>query len=368
MKKKLLFIIDTIRPQIDGVSTFLDKILSHLAEKYDVTVIAPNYGNQTYPNIKLIKVPVILVDESGYGVIRISRKIIKEEVKKCDIIFTNESVSPLMTNSIFALRYSRKYKKPYFIYIHSIDWELFPEVMYIPRIVRIIGKKLLMIYGRWFLGNKMVIIVSFPTIAEILKGNNLFGKYEFAPIGISQIFKPGPSKYSIKDNVVIGYCGRISREKGLMVLLNAYQNLRKKHENIHLLIVGDGPSKQLFENQKNITVTGFVNSDEVAEYYRAMDVFVLASFTEANSLSTLEALRSGVCSVTRDVGAIHDYLKNDYNGYLFKSDEEVEKILEKLITNKDLREKLKRNASKSVQEYTWANTAKHLSEIFEKYS
>ncbi len=371
MKKKLLITIDTIKPMVDGVSTFLDRIIPHLKQVYDITVIAPDYGNPDYPDVRILKYPVVKLQSNGYGPPKTSLKwikMIKKEVKKCDLVFNNESVSPYLNAYIFAMRYCRKYKKPFFTYVHSIDWELFPEVTYIPEFIRKTGKYILSKYARWCLNNKNnIVIVSFPTIAEILKNINVKGQIEFAPIGISEIFKPGDSKYAFKDKIVLGYAGRVSREKGLIVLLNIYKKLLKKYDNIHLLIVGEGPEKVIFEGIKNVTTTGFVSPEEVAEYYRSMDIFVLPSFTEANSLSTLEALKSGVCCVTRNVGAIKDYLKNDYNGYVFDTNEELEEILEKLIEDEKLLKKLKNNASKSVQEYTWENTSNHLINIFNKY-
>jgi glycosyltransferase involved in cell wall biosynthesis len=98
-----------------------------------------------------------------------------------------------------------------------------------------------------------------------------------------------------------------------------------------------------------------------------MDIFVLPSVTEANSLSTLEALKSGVCCITRNIGAIGDYLKDGYNGYFFKDDKELYDILEKLIQDEKLREKIRKNAGNSVLEHTWENTVNNLINVFGKY-
>ena len=113
MKMKLLIFIDTLKPLIDGVSVFIDNILPLLAKKYDITIIAPHYSNETYENAILITFPLYKIINFDYGQAHINRKIIKNEVKKCDIIFSHESASPLSA-SFIALKYARIYKKPFF--------------------------------------------------------------------------------------------------------------------------------------------------------------------------------------------------------------------------------------------------------------
>ena len=367
MKKKLLIFIDTLKPLIDGVSVFIDNTLPLLTKKYDVTIIAPRYSNETYQDVKLITFPLYKLINFDYGPANINRKIIKNEVKKCDIIFSHESASPLSA-SFFALKYAQRYKKPFFTYVHSIDWELFPEAIGIPKFIRKIGKTILSIFVGWYLRNdNNIVIVSFPTIEKMLKKIRVKGSFEIVPIGVTNIFKPGESKLSFNDKIVIGYVGRISREKSLNVLLNVFLKLHAKYNNLFLLIVGDGSERWIFNHKEDVKVTGFISPEEVAECYRAMDIFVLPSVTEANSLSTLEALKSGVCCITRNIGAIGDYLKDGYNGYFFKDEIELYDILEKLIKDEKLREKIGQNAGKSVLEHTWENTVNNLIKVFEKY-
>ena len=366
MKREVLILIDSLKPMVDGVSIFLDNILPYLVKKYDVTIIAPDYGEVIYENVRLIKFPVYKFGRGEYGLSKIDRKIIKNEVKKCDFIFNHESVSPFSA-SFFALRYAKKYKKPFFTYVHSIDWELLTETFSIPWPLKKIEKSLLKIYGRWFLSHETVTIVSFPTIENILRKIKVRGRFEIVPIGISDIFYPGKSTFSLQDKIVLGYVGRISREKGLDVLLDIFLQLKAKFDNVYLLIVGDGPLRNIFNNRENVKVTGFISHKDAAECFRAMDIFVLPSVTEANSLSTLEALKSGVCCVTSDVGAIRDYLKNGFNGYFYYTQDELYSLLEKLIKNEKLRKTIGMNAGKSVIEHTWEKTADNLIKIFEKY-
>jgi len=366
MKKKLLIFMDTMKPMKDGVSMFLENTLHLLVKNYEVTIIAPKYSDETYENAKLITFPMFKLIGVAYGAPKVNRKIIKEEVKKCDVIISHESVSPF-SSSFYGLFYARKFNKPFFTYIHSVDFELFTEVFKLPNIIKLFEKTFLQIYARWFLSRETATIVSFPTIEKMLKKIKVKGKFETVPIGITDIFYPGNSKFDFNDKIVLGYVGRISREKGIDFLLEIFLKLKNKYENIQLVIVGGGPMIDYFKNKKDVKVTGFVSHEETADYYRAFDIFVLPSLTEANSLSTLEALKSGVCCVNSDVGAIHDYIKNGYNGFFYYSKDEFISILENLIQNEKLRKDIGRNASESVKHLTWENTVNNLINVFEKY-
>ena len=198
MKREVLILIDSLKPMVDGVSIFLDNILPYLVKKYDVTIIAPDYGEVIYENVRLIKFPVYKFGRGEYGLSKIDRKIIKNEVKKCDFIFNHESVSPFSA-SFFALRYA---KKSFFTYVHSIDWELLTETFSIPWPLKKIEKSLLKIYGRWFLSRCSAILVSSETIENILKRNKISGKFEVVPVGISDDFKPGKSTFSFKGKII----------------------------------------------------------------------------------------------------------------------------------------------------------------------
>lgn len=233
MKKKLLIFVDTMKPMVDGVSMFLENTLPFLTKEYEVTIIAPRYSNETYDNAKLITFPVRRVSGIDYGIPKINRKIIKGEVKKCDIIFNHESISPY-SSSFFGLLNARKYKKPFFTYVHSVDFELFTEIFKLPDFIKRFEKVFLQIYARWFLSHETATIVSFPTIEAILKNIKVGGKFETVTIGISDIFYPGKSKFLFNDKIVLGYVGRISREKGLDVLLDIFKKLNAKFDNIFL--------------------------------------------------------------------------------------------------------------------------------------
>lgn len=365
MKKKMLILIDTMKPTIDGVSIFLDNSLSHLSKEYDITIMAPDYGEGDYENARLIKFPFYKIGKADYGPPKVNRKILKREIKNCDLIFNHESVTPF-SNSFRAVKYAKKYNKPIFTYIHSIDWELMTEVFPVPPIFKYFGQKFLISYSRWFLSKNNAVIVPFKTIENKLRENKINNNFEIVPVGISDKFKPRKSNKSKKDKIMIGYSGRLSREKNVDLLLDVFLKLKSKFDDLGLLLIGDGPYVNTFQNKKDVEITGFVSQDEVADHLRKLDIYVLPSLTETSSISTLEAMKTGICCLTRDVGCIRDYLQNGKNGYFFDNEQELIKKLEDLIKNDDLRREIGKNAREKVLEYTWNRTASELINIFAK--
>ena len=108
-----------------------------------------------------------------------------------------------------------------------------------------------------------------------------------------------------------------------------------------LLIVGDGPDmhkKPLASPHTRIT--GFVQN--VVPFLQAMDVFVLPSLTETSSLSTMEAMATGIPVIVTPVGHVRGYVENSFNGLLFQKGD-VEMLvthMERLYRDARLRKQL----------------------------
>ncbi len=114
----------------------------------------------------------------------------------------------------------------------------------------------------------------------------------------------------VPDNVFnLGWVGRISREKGLDVLIQSLSRL--KDLPIHLTVVGDGGEREGVESTAQmlgisdlISWAGVV--PDAGRYFRAFDTLVLSSRTEGTPVTLLEAMGSHVPVVTTAVGGIPD--------------------------------------------------------------
>ncbi len=360
--KKILITTDSFLPRYDGVAKFLSEIIPRLSKYYKITIIAPNYGRYNIKNAKIYKFPLYKVKVGGYRPAKINLKLIKKLVEDNDLVFNN-TIGPIGSASIF---YASKIKKPILSYVHSIEWILFNESISLPNFFRkytkFTTKKLAgILYNRC-----NTLMVPSIEVANLLKRNGIKTNKVVIKHGIGKEFKIGNTKkkFKLDDHVVIGYCGRLSREKNLETLLKAFNKLKYKKK--FLLIVGDGPYRNIFFG-KNVKVTGFIKN--VVPYLQCMDIFVLPSLTETGGLSALEAMKCGKVVVSTKVGYLKKYIKNGYNGYLFpkRNVNFLVKLLTKLVKDKKLRDKIGRNASNAVTNLTWDKTFRNLKKIIESY-
>jgi glycosyltransferase involved in cell wall biosynthesis len=144
-------------------------------------------------------------------------------------------------------------------------------------------------------------------------------------------FMPGESDVREKlgvagNDLVVGYVGRLTRDKGIPDLVEAFDAILDAEPRAHLLLVGwaDAAEDRLpayiqrrIESHPRIHCTGFV--DETAPYYKAMDVMVLSSLREGFPNVVLEAAASAVPVITTDVTGARDSVVPGETGLLIPS-------------------------------------------------
>jgi glycosyltransferase involved in cell wall biosynthesis len=123
-----------------------------------------------------------------------------------------------------------------------------------------------------------------------------------------------------KDDVVIGFVGRLVINKGLNYLIEAVA-LLKKNDNVKLLIVGDGSLmeelKQMAKDkglEESVIFTGLRR--DITDILSSIDIFVLSSIKEGFPNSLLEAMAMGKPVVATAVGGIPEVIDHEINGLL----------------------------------------------------
>lgn len=116
------------------------------------------------------------------------------------------------------------------------------------------------------------------------------------------------------------YVGRLSKEKGLRTLLNAFHNI----PSVKLIIIGKGPIEQTLildkelNQMENVEFVGYKNKEEINEYLKYCEALILPSEWYENApVSMLEAFAMGKTVIASNIGGIPEMIKNNYNGYLF---------------------------------------------------
>ncbi len=376
MKKiKLLLVADTYYPKVDGTLKFMEEFVKRCADDFEISLLVPDFGVQRkIPGVKeiIFITPSSILKISGYANMQLSwqnRCKIKQAIERADMTFIQ---GPGLI-SYLSMYYSAKYDKKTIFYVHTIVWELFSK--FFPPVFNwlfhwTIKKISLHMYKRCDL-----IIVPYYDLQEYLELSGVTIPITVARLGVDiNLFSPTKEKRDMKekmgidkDSFVIGYVGRISKEKNIEVLLDAVG--RMGHKEVHLLLVGDGPVNEVKKCQaiRHCTVTGFVHN--VQDYLKAMDVFVMPSSTETTSLATLEAMATGLPVIVSKVGFIKRYVIKGYNG-LFFSKESAGMLAHKIqMVREDykMRELLGAQARKTVAySFSWERSINRIKRILKE--
>lgn len=134
----------------------------------------------------------------------------------------------------------------------------------------------------------------------------------------------------------IGYIGRLGYSKGLEGFIDILPNVYKSIPNLKVTVKGDGELKEYLINKSSelslSEIIEFENFDKgVVEFYQKTDLIVLPSYYETTNLTILESMYSGTMVLCSDAGGLPEIVKNNFNGFMFKTgdfDELAQKIFE----------------------------------------
>lgn len=223
-------------------------------------------------------------------------------------------------------------------------------------------------YTKHFLINKRK--VNKNKIQVVYHGINT--KFYSKPVNKSEVQRIREELGIREQDYVMGYVGRLSHGKGLEYLLEAFLELSKVHNNFKLILVGDGILKEKLQNyidfksmKHKCIITGMVLSP--LEYYNLFDLFVLPSFSETTSLTTLEAMYLKRISLTSNAGGLPEIINDGENGFLFEKGnfQEMKKKILYIYNNKDKLDAVKENAFNTViSKFNLNENVKKISMIF----
>lgn len=161
-----------------------------------------------------------------------------------------------------------------------------------------------------------------------------------------------------EEHLVLGFVGRMTKDKGIAELVSSFVALHGKYPNLRLLLVGDyeegdmvdAETRQEIRDNPNIVHTGF-QSDPVP-FYHLMDVFVFLTKREGFGNVSIEAALSGVPVVVSNVTGAKDTIHDGVTGFLVNNEDQndVMEKLELLILAPELRARFGESGQKWAAE------------------
>lgn len=231
--------------------------------------------------------------------------------------------------------------------------------------------KILWKYMNWFHKPfKKLFVPSNETLTQ-LKYHG-FANLEVWPGGVDcQLFHPFYEKQAIREQwgiskkYLLTYVGRLAPEKDVNTLLAVAKSLPAEiNEEVQWFVIGDGPQREelQIEAPENMTLTGYLTGEQLAEIYSASDLFVFPSPTETFGNVVIEALASGTPAITANSGGVKNIIKAGLTGYLCETGNVLEftNAILKLLENDDLRKQLGIEGRNYALTHNWDKIFSHL--------
>ncbi len=145
------------------------------------------------------------------------------------------------------------------------------------------------------------------------------------------------------------FLSRILRDKGIYETIEAVSLLKAKYPMIELIVAGDGDElenvKSLVHNRNvsNVTFVGYVRGEEKRHIFEKSQVFCYPTYYgEGLPTCAIEAIAYGLPVVTRPVGGLADFFKNEEHGFITEgiNPNIFANLIERLFLDKELYNKI----------------------------
>jgi glycosyltransferase involved in cell wall biosynthesis len=157
------------------------------------------------------------------------------------------------------------------------------------------------------------------------------------------------------------YAGRVTASKGIVPMLDTFS----RFDDLDLQVIGDGDLlgtiRRDYEHCKNISFLGKVKQAELIGLYRNASALILPSLApETFGLAVAEALACGTPSIVRDAGGSRDLVDATGAGFVYRSEDELERYVKRIAADNELRIDL---GNKALEGFRRSYTAaRHLDE------
>ncbi|MCX7779190.1 MAG: glycosyltransferase [Patescibacteria group bacterium] len=374
------FFSDTYLPITFGTEISMETFKKEL-EKFghEVFVFCPKYPDREgleknvfrFPSLRLMKSPENRLMFFGPAAVK---KIVN---LKLDVAHAHTPFSA----GILAKLVAKKLKIPLFYTSHM----LYPEyakhwLIRENKILPILMKFYLKIYGN----SCTALIAPSEKMKKLLEEYGVEKPIFVLPTGldftrlekVQEKDSETKRKFNIPlDHKILLYVGRLTQEKNVGFLLEAFSEIRKKKQDVCLVLVGEGYlERELKERtkklglEKKVIFTGRILWEEVVKLYRDAYLFLFASLTDTQGLIIVEASYFGLPIVALKDESYQGMLIDGKNGFTVYPYDPVlfaKKVLE-ILNDEKLYQEFSKNGRELAKKFSAENQARKLVEIYEK--
>ncbi len=366
--KILIFNWQDIRnPQAGGAEVHMQEIFSRVAGLgHEVTLFCSTFpgapGEETVGGIRVIR-------EGGRYLfnwrvpLRYRTRFRREHF---DVVIDNMNKIPFFTPLYV--------REPLWVLVHHLfDKSIFNEAPYPFALYVYLMEKLGVAIARW--KRTPVMVVSESTKAEMMAHGIPGERMTLVPNCVDHEIHTSGSTDDKSLTPLIGYFGRLKKYKSADHLLRAFARIRPKHTDLRLVIIGEGDYRKTLEALSHelgidnaVQFTGFIDIREKVRWLQKMWFMVNTSAKEGWGLTVIEANACGTPVIASNVPGLRDAVKDRETGILYPYGDidELASLIELLLADKVLRDRLRENAIAWARTFDWLVVARGTIRILEE--
>jgi glycogen(starch) synthase len=181
-------------------------------------------------------------------------------------------------------------------------------------------------------------------------------------------------EFAAPEEQLVVLVGRLVYEKGFQLALDALPGVIERVGGVRFLVAGSGTHEQELKAQarrlgldEHGTFLGWIGDDALHSLYRIADLCVVPSLYEPFGLVALEAMASGCPCIVADTGGLREVVPaGERVGLRFNGGdaEHLGAMIERLLTDAQLRERLVAEASEHVLSFDWGDVARRTRVVY----
>lgn len=177
-------------------------------------------------------------------------------------------------------------------------------------------------------------------------------------------------KLGIKgDEIVFSYIAELNNNKNQILLIKTIKELKQEIPNIKLLLIGDGPLKDKYQEYiENNNLTDNVillgKRKDINDLLSITDIYLASSKREGLPVNVMEAMYKGLPIIATDNRGHRELINDSENGYIIKDYVQVKDKIKNLIQDKESAKIMGNKSQEKITKYEVENVLKNMERIY----
>ncbi len=381
------FVTDNYKPYVSGVINFIELSRRYLQQHgHEAWVFAFGNPEDAPSEPRVVLSPGVKVrGTAGFRLgARLTRDV-RRMIATMDVVHVDD---PFVAGRL-ALRVCRKHHIPVVFTFHS-RVDLYPDY-FLKALPAGSVDVALRRYVRRFCRRVDTVISPTASVAQVMRDLGvdvpikvMRNGVDIAPflVAAGESERDGESREAKRrelgiehNSIVFGYSGRLSPEKNLPLLVDAFAAAACRIPNANLLLIGDGPLRRTIEHavadaglSQRVSITGMVAYEQMPAHLALCDIWVTASVTEVDPLTVIEAMASGLPVIGPAAPGLTDTIVHGVTGLLAPANDSgalAERMIE-LAADTGMRHAMSAASAKASEQYSIDVRGAEMLDVYEQ--